>query len=164
MNIDKYDSKEKVYKFLQEHAVAVLSTVSLDNIPSAAPIYFVPDEELNLYFMTKSDTVKAQNIENSDNDSAVAITVVDPEFPLTVQARGTISENNDPKYFGKLTELNALQKAGFHWPPPLSKIQSEGFLLFYKFTPTWLRIADFSETGGGSSRPGTSLFHQIIPA
>lgn len=120
MNIDKYDSKEKVYKFLQEHAVAVLSTVSLDNIPSAAPIYFVPDEELNLYFMTKSDTVKAQNIENSDNDSAVAITVVDPEFPLTVQARGTISENNDPKYFGKLTELNALQKAGFHWPPPLN--------------------------------------------
>ncbi len=160
MTIESYDSKEKVYEFLREHAVAVLSTVSHDGTPSASPIYFVADKQLNFYFMTKSDTEKSKNIENNNN---VAITVIDSTIPMVVQAKGLVSEIQDREIFTKIAEENAKQEAGFHWPPPLSKLESEGSLLMYAFTPTWLRVADFSESGGGSNKPGTNLFHQIIP-
>lgn len=161
METATYDSKEKVYELLTKHEVAVLSTVSADNIPSAAAIYFVPDKELNFYFITKSDTEKSHNIESISHKAA--ITVIDPKILVEVQAKGEVNEIEDPKYLIRIAEENAKEKAGFHWPPPFSKLQSEGFLLVYKFTPTWLRVADFSELGGGSSKPGTSLFHQIIP-
>lgn len=160
MTIESYDSKEKVYEFLRDHAVAVLSTVSQDGTPSASPIYFVSDKQLNFYFMTKSDTEKSKNIESGNN--RVAITVVDSAFPMVVQAKGQVSEVQDRDNFLKITEENAREEAGFHWPPPLSKLESEGDLLMYIFTPSWLRVADFSESGGGSSKPGTSVFHQII--
>lgn len=160
MHVSNYDSKEKVYTFLKEHAVAVLSTVSFDGTPSASPIYFIVDKELNFYFMTKSDTEKSQNIEYSNNNAA--ITVIDAAVPMTIQVKGTVKEILEPEFFSKITEENAKEKAGFHWPPPLSKLQSQGFVVLYKFETSWLRVADFSESGGGSSKPGTSVFHQII--
>ena len=156
-----YDTKEKVYEFLNDHALAVLSTISSENTPSSAVIYCIPDKELNLYFLTESDTEKSRNIEQGNNKAAISI--VDPKKLIEIQAKGTVMEVEDPQFFMKIAEENAKQIAGFHWPPPLSKLETEGFHITYKFTPTWLRIADFSETGGGSSKPGTSLFHQIIP-
>lgn len=161
MELQNYNSKEKVYKFINNHAIAILSTVSPDNTPSAAAIYVIPDKELNLYFLTESDTEKSRNIENSSNKAA--ITIIDPANLVEIQAKGTVSETEDPQYFIKLAKENAEEVAGFHWPPPLSKLATEGFHIVYKFTPTWLRVADFSETGGGSSKAGTTLFHQIIP-
>lgn len=160
MEINNYNSKEKVYELLKKHEIAILSTVSSDNTPSAAAIYFISDKDLNLYFITKSDTEKSQNIELNNNQAA--ITIIDPKMLIEVQTKGTVHEIDDPQYLIKLAEENAKERAGFHWPPPLSKLESEGFHVVYKFTPSWLRVADFSEEGGGSSKPGTNLFHQII--
>lgn len=159
MKQDNYDSKEKVYEFINKHAIAILSTVSSDNTPSAAVVYVIPDKELNLYFLTESDTEKSRNIESNNK---AAITLIDQANLIEIQTKGTITETEDPQYFMKLAKENAEEVAGFHWPPPLSKLATEGFHIVYKFTPTWLRVADFSEAGGGSSKPGTTLFHQII--
>ena len=156
MAIDNYNSKEKVYEFLRKHAVAVLSTVSSDGTPGASPIYFIPDEALNFYFITKSDTLKSKNIQGRHNH--VAMTVIDPEIPMTVQAKGSVSEIQDPNVFTKIATENAKQKAGFHWPPPLYKLKSEGFIFMYKFEPSWLRVGDFSE----SSENNKEIFYQII--
>jgi hypothetical protein len=157
MTKSNYNSKEKVYKFLKNHAVAVLSTVSPDGTPNASPIYFVPDKELNIYFITKSDTKKSQNIESSNSNAA--ITVVDSIVPMTVQAKGIVREVEEPDFYVKIAQANAKEQAGFRWPPPLYKLKGEGHILLYKFAPYWLRVADFSEHNDVTR----GVFHQLIP-
>lgn len=159
MNIEKLNSKEGVYNFLQEHAGAVLSTVSPDGTPYASPIYFIVDKELNFFFLTKSDTKKAQNIEKNNH---VALTVVHPSLPITVQATGTVEEVQEPEILIKMAKTNANETGGFSWPPPLSKLISEGYLLMYKVTPHWLRIGDFATPQQQPEKP-TKIFYEIIP-
>jgi general stress protein 26 len=157
--MSEYSSKEKVYEFLQSHAVGILSTATTAGIPSASPIYFIVDEDLNFFFVTKSDTKKAQNVKENKN---VALTIVDSGIPLTIQSSGTVEEVQDPQMYAKLAEANAKEKGGFSWPPPLSKLESEGFLLLYKFQPSWLRVGDFSESKEGADIQN-NIFHVIIP-
>jgi uncharacterized pyridoxamine 5'-phosphate oxidase family protein len=152
-------SKEDVYNFLQGHALGVLSTVSPDGTPYASPIYFITDKELNFFFVTKSDTKKAQNIAQN-NHAALTITQASP--PITIQATGTIGEAQEPEIFAKIADAYAKEKGEFSWPPPLSKLQSEGYLLMYKFIPTWLRVGDFSEFEDVTEIQ-KNIFRQIIP-
>lgn len=159
MDITNINSKEKVYTFLQSHALGVLSTISSDNTPYASPIYFIIDEKLNFYFLTKSDTTKALNIKNNKN---VALTVIHPSQPITVQATGSVEEVQEPEILTKIAEANAQEKGGFSWPPPLSKLQSDGYLLMYKLQPNWLRVGNFTETQEPTDVQ-KNIFHQIIP-
>jgi nitroimidazol reductase NimA-like FMN-containing flavoprotein (pyridoxamine 5'-phosphate oxidase superfamily) len=152
------NSKEKVYTFLESHAVGVLSTVSADNKPHASPIYFVADNDLNFFFLTKSDTKKSQDIEKNNN---VALTIVNPSLPLTIQVAGAVEETNNPEMYAKIAETNAAEKGGLHWPPPIHKLQHSGDLIMYKLTPNWLRVADFSDSED-MTKTTKEIFHQII--
>lgn len=154
-----YNTKQSVSDFLKNHSVGVLSTVSPDGKPYASPIYFIADDDLNFYFTTKSDTKKSQNFTTNKH---VALTVVDHTIPLTIQSTGTVKEVEEPDMYAKLAEANAKAGGEFSWPPPLSKLESAGYLLLYKYTPEWLRVGDFSEpqTTSGVQK---NVFHEIIP-
>jgi len=145
MAISGRKSKEEIYTYLRSLYLAVLSTASKAGQPYAASIYFTADPELNFYFLTKSDTKKSLNLEENNN---AAITTIDPSAPKIIQTTGIATELEDPKQYhamlAKISEANA-QKKGFYWPPPLSKVDSHGDLVLYKFTPTWVRLGDFSE-------------------
>jgi general stress protein 26 len=71
------DYKKLAFDFLQSHTVAILSTVSPDNLPDAAVIYTLVDEQFNFFFITKSATTKAKNLENNKN---AALTLGDRQF------------------------------------------------------------------------------------
>ncbi len=145
MPINGQKSKEEIYTYLQSLYIAVLATATHSGVPYAATIYFITDQELNFYFLTKSDTKKSRNLEKNNH---AALTVIDASSPRTIQATGKVTEVEDPTQYRqmliRISEANA-KKGGFYWPPPLSKINSEGDLVLYKFTPEWLRFADFSE-------------------
>lgn len=150
-----FKSKEEIYNYLKSLAVAVLSTVSDEGKPDASPIYFVADEELSLYFISPSDTTKSKNIINNTN---AAIAIIDPRAPKTIQAKGRVIKVSSPKTYRKfiaiIAEANAKGK-GFYWPPPLSKVDSQGDLIMYKFKPSWMRFADFTKS--------SDVFFQVIP-
>lgn len=158
MAISGQKSKEEIYAYLQSVYLAVLSTSSKDGQPYAASIYFTTDPELNFYFLTKSDTKKSLNLEENNN---AAITTIDLLAPKMIQATGAAGEIEDPKHYhtmlARISEANA-QKKGFYWPPPLSKVDSQGDLVLYKFTPTWLRFGDFSE------ETTENIFYKVIPS
>lgn len=154
----KVHSKESVYSYLQSHAVGVLSTISAENLPDASPIYFVTDNELNFFFLTKSHLKKSLDI---DNNNHAALTVVDAASLITIQATGTVKEVENPEMYEKLAEVNAQEKGGLHWPPPLHKLHHSGDLLMYQLTPDWLRVADFSESEDETNITN-DVFHEII--
>lgn len=157
MPISGQKSKSEIFTYLNTCYLAVLSTASQDGAPYAASIFFTCDSELNFYFLTKSDTKKSLNLEVNNR---AAITVIDITSPRTVQSTGVVTEVEDPKQYEailvKISEANA-KKGGFFWPPPLHKINSEGDLVLYKFTPEWLRFADFSE------KTTDYIYYDVIP-
>ncbi len=158
MAISGLMSVEETYDYLRPLAIAVLSTVSPAGEPYAATIFFITDQDLNFYFLTKSDTKKSEYLEETKK---AALTIIDPSSPKTVQATGTVSEIETPQMYqalmAKIAESN-VKETGFYWPPPLSKLDSSGDLLLYQFTPEWLRVADFSE----DPKEGNT-FYQVLP-
>src|SRR5688572_8399977 len=86
---------EKVTEFLRSHHMAVLSTVSEDGKPWGSAIIFAHDEDMNFFFMTRSDTFKYKNIEGNPN---VAFTVADEEKQVTVQASGRVTRVDADDY------------------------------------------------------------------
>ena len=152
---------EQVYTYLESLSIAVLATSSKDGKPYTSPIYFVPDHYLNFFFIAKSDTKKARDLQQNANAS---LTIVDPNQPKTVQTTGRVSKVNDPQLYSyvlkKMSE-NVSQKNKFYWPPPISKIKSVGNLIMYKFQPDWLRVGDFTKTT--PEEINTGIFYQIIP-
>lgn len=164
MDANPYKSKNEVYTYLKHLSIAVLSTVSMDSKPYASVIYFVTDHNLNFFFITKSDTKKAKNLEKNKN---AALTILDPTNPKTIQATGTVEKVQDADIYTymlkKIAEENS-RKGGFYWPPPLSKLKSMGELVMYKLEPDWLRFADFTEsTHATSENSKTNIFYQVIP-
>jgi general stress protein 26 len=158
MAVSGTKSKPEIYSFLTLMAIAVLSTSTEDGYPHAAIIYFLPDEELNFYFLSKSDTKKSENLKNNNR---AALTIVDPKSPRTIQATGEAIEIEEPEMYTKIMEKIAEENAkgnNFYWPPPLSKLDSEGDLILYRFKPDWLRYADFTES------TKEYIFYDVIPA
>lgn len=157
MALNGTKSKSEIYSLLTPLSTAVLSTVSSEGKPHAAVIYFIADEDLNVYFLTKSDTTKSHNVEENKH---AALTVIFPNSPQTIQATGSVAEIEEAtmytKIMGKISEENAKGNS-FYWPPPLSRLDSSGDLVLYKFIPDWLRYADFAEEKNGS------VFYDVIP-
>lgn len=133
---------QKVHAFLKHNPMAVLSTVTPDGIPWGSAIYYVSDEDFNFYFVTRVETQKYKNI---DNSPVAAITVADNDSQTTVQVTGTISQLPVKDYmeviFEKLASIRP--KNNLQWTPPLTKIH-EGNYMPLKLTPTKLQYADFS--------------------
>lgn len=76
---------ERALKFLQEHTLATLATVSADGVPHAASIYYVVDKDLSVYCVTREETQKYQNIQQN---SSVSLVVTYEESAETVQLIG----------------------------------------------------------------------------
>ena len=108
--------------YLQTLVTAVLSTTSSDGKPSAAVIYYLVDQNLNFYFVSKSDTTKAKNLEQNNY---AALTILEPGSSRTVQAAGTVEEIERPELhkelMTKISDINADDKTS--WPPPVQTLQ-----------------------------------------
>jgi general stress protein 26 len=157
MSASRNLSRDEAFMYLKTLATAVLSTVSSDGKPSAAIIYFVVDERLNFYFLSKSDTTKAKNLKENHN---AALTIIEFNSPRTIQAVGIVKEVERPEIYNELmTKISDenMENNKSLWPPPVHKLHKAGSLILYMFTPSWLRLADFSEASS------EQIFQTIIP-
>lgn len=150
-------NKKEVTAFLKAHHAAVVSTPSVDGGIDSAYVFYVNDEDLNLYFMTKEKTRKYSNITSSGKASFV---VTDEEAMVTVQAKGDAEEITDMKeanvIFDRLLQLYKKSLKGK--PAPISKLGVSDLSIF-RIRPSWLRCADFSRHGDTTS---DDCFSQII--
>jgi general stress protein 26 len=117
----------------------VLSTLGEDGGVDSAVVYFTIDRNLNLYFFTRSNSKKFQNIGNNSNVSFVAYS---ERLMQTFQMRGDASIIDDPVEQRNAFEemLKIARKSSSH-PPITQMMESE--IMVLKVIPLWARFSNF---------------------
>lgn len=124
----------------------VISTLDQNGAIDSAVVYFTVDKELNLYFFTRANSAKSQNIMNNNTVSFVTYS---EETMQTFQLRGDASIIEDPSLqsvaFEGLFKIAHVASGGN--PPITQMMQSE--INVFKVIPLWARFSDFSVTRTG---------------
>lgn len=127
--------------FIQSHALGVLGTVDGDGVPSGAAVYFGVDDSLQLYFSTKSETQKNQNIVENPR---VSVTFTDEASQVVLQITGVAEAlKNSEERDTAVQALSDIKHLTTDWLPPLPKIDA-GYYVVYKVVVRYARISDFS--------------------
>jgi uncharacterized protein YhbP (UPF0306 family) len=156
----KSDSPEykKVYDFLRQHPMGILSTAAGPESVWGAAIYYLADEDLNIYFVTRTGTQKYKNLESHP---FVALTVADAEQQITVQLSGKVDRMPINKYMNVFFDKFAAMRpdGDYQWAPPIDKVH-EGNYMPLQLTPSFLQYADF---GRRRIEVKGNYIEQIIP-
>jgi general stress protein 26 len=119
--------------------VGVVSTISNEGKPEAAVVYFSIDENLDIYFTTRSLSRKYKNIAANP---FVAFVVYSEMPAQTIQLEGTATAITDPaKQASLFSEVAALANEDTD-QPPIDQIQNSE-IMFIKVTTTWARLGNF---------------------
>lgn len=123
--------------------MGILSTVTEDNKPWGSAIYFVVDEDFNIFFITRKGTFKYQNLEKNP---FAALTVADDASQTTVQLAGKISKVPSKDYMDIVfTKLVAIRPKGDdNWAPPIERVQKGDYMPLC-LTPNKLQYANFAQ-------------------
>ena len=133
--------------------LGVISTSNEQGNSQSAGLYYITDENLNIFFVTRSASRKYKNIQNNPH---VSFTVISEHPPVTIQLEGTAAEVMDPTeqttYYDKL-----IAKATATTPMlPVSQIVT-GEMVFMKITTTWARCGNFEIMKEGEKFIETTL-------
>ncbi len=149
------ESVEHIYDFLQSQKTGVLSTVGKHDRPYGAVVYFSIDKEFNVYFTTKRDTRKSENIQHNKHVSFVTF---EPVSQTTAQIVGTAEEISDPTEAQDI--FRAMLKTAFTTSlsglPPISKLYA-GYYISYRIKPEHINMAVFARPDPG----GYDIFESI---
>lgn len=151
------DRNQRIYDFLYQHPVGVLSTVTPNGDPNGVVIYFVIDENFNVSFLTRSGTRKYDNLKHYPH---TMLTVFEPKSQTTVQVTGKAKELTaayDINRIAGLTHAASLKTSG---PDllPITKLEEEGAYVAFEIEPTQIRMAVYSRPDPGDY---DSIFESI---
>ncbi len=132
---------EEIIKFLKEEKqkLGVISTVTKENTPESAFMYYTFDKDLNIYFATR---VASRKYKNFLENKHVAFVVATENPPQTLQLEGiaTVAAEIEiqKSLFPELITLAAKR----NFAAPISQMESSE-LKFIKITPNWIRFGNF---------------------
>jgi len=146
-------TKEELYSYLQSQILMGLSTNGNSMWP--AIVYFIADENLNLYFISHPRDEHAQNIEKN---STVTCTIFDSSQPnagdkIGVQYRGSASVVNvidKVKWMVKLWNKLIAGEKGYR--PKAQDLLKVGESRVYKITPQKIKFFNSKLYAGNHSR------------
>ena len=143
----KSDKNKRIFEFLKNNNIGVISTVDPNNEPHSAVVYYSVDEQFQITFTTKQKTKKVTNL--SSNNHAMFI-VYDPSTQTTVQVTAT-SENlagtpELPEIFRATIE--ASMDSSESGVPPISKLAAGDYTAF-RLHPVQIRMAVFGRPDPG---------------
>lgn len=126
--------KQLLATLLGNNKLATLSTISSDGTPQSALVAFAEDNDLNLYFQTRSATRKYANLTNNAKVSIVIGWSLDSL--KTLQYEGNAVE---VKGSAEIKDLFINKES-----PSTVEYLNHSDARFFKVTPTWLRYSDYS--------------------
>lgn len=144
---DRDDPRTEALRFLKSHQAGVLATVGQGGQPHASAVYYIVDENFNLYFLTQSSSRKAQAIAANPR---VAFTVGTQDVPQTVQLEGIAEEIHyqDTKD-EKMTQLAEVLMSASTYFAPVTKLDPASIILVW-IQPKWVRWADYATAVHGT--------------
>lgn len=152
------------YEFLLENRAAALATVDAKGVPHVVTVYSIPHKDLTLYFTTKAEGRKFNNLTKNPT-VAMAITHDDGPNLATIQLTGIAERVEDLKEEQAiLLDLWRMRYDEASWPPPPMRLYERGAadeLAVMRVTPTEMTFADFKTTATKRYRP---FFEEIIKA
>lgn len=155
------DVKKSAMDFLKSNFISVVATVSKENKPEAATVYYWIDNDLNFFFMTHQHSRKFINLQSNNRIAMVVGSVFEPR---TVQIEGEaewLTTYEQMKVFlDQLIHhpnLDKLYHGGFVPKNPFPNIPGIDFAMC-KVKIDWLRSMDID--------PKTEKihYHQILPS
>jgi len=147
------ETKKIIEQFTQKSPTLCLSTCSPEGQAQSSLIYFAVDENLTLYFFSKEDTRKCENIAKNPK---VALLMQDPEEQMSLQMEGVAQKITEQKELHSVFDflIQTLSRS-IDWPPPAGKIEG-GDLAIYKVKLTWARLGHFKDHD-------RDIFTQLLP-
>lgn len=140
------DFKARLKQFLAAHTTLTLATLAEDGRPQAAPLFYAETDDLSLIFISEPKVRHSQNVAR---DGRVAATIY-AHGQQWQTIRGVQLEGTCAALSGK--EANAAQAVYLAKYPfiatnlLLAKLFQK--IIFYKISPTWLRLIDNSRGFG----------------
>jgi len=150
---DLSDRRQRMYNFMHNHPVAVVSTTDPDGNPHGAVIYYAVEKSLTVRFLTKQQTRKYDNLKHN---SHMMLTVFDPRTQTTLQYEGVAVERGGQNATNEVaTELfETPLKTSDSGLPPLAKLQAGPFTTF-RVEPVQIRMAIYG-------RPDTGDYNELF--
>lgn len=125
-------------KDLQQN-LGVISTTTTNNTPQSAVVYFSYDENLNIYFTTRTNSRKYTNLTQNPH---VSFVIFNGALSETIQIEGSASFITDPgeqaALFSEVIEI----ATNYNSQPPVDQL-GESEIAFVKITTSWARIGNF---------------------
>lgn len=135
--------KLKAFEFLCERRYGTASTVSIENKPESALLYYIVKDK-DIYFITPRISRKYRNLLTNDR---ISLTVFSEKPPLELQIEGSAETIDNPDLKDEIAKLY-LEQANknpqtVNWPPVLKLPNLEGFG-FIRINAEWFKFSDFS--------------------
>jgi general stress protein 26 len=142
------ESNHRVYTFLKNNLVGVLSTVDPEGEPHAAVIYFAVDESFQITFTTRKETKKVNNLKQKNHAMLI---VFDALTQTTVQITATSQNISDTaeeaQAFRETVRASLTTSDGSI--PPIAEL-SAGELIAFKLKPVKIKMAMYNHSAPGS--------------
>ncbi len=132
----------EIRDFLMQHVVAIIATKTTDErYPHLAPVFYLTNPDLILYFMSHEDSNKIKHILVNPR---ITIAITDQATLTTLQLKGVANIVEDSaKKIEMLDKLHRVSNEGSGKSmPPITKLSDKPLVVF-EFTPEWFRYSNF---------------------
>lgn len=154
MTHHEISKRDEALTFLRSHKAGVLATVSAEGRPHASAVYYVADENFNIYFLTLLNTRK---ITAMQANPYVAFTVGTQHAPQTIQIEGVAVElSHEEDVLAHIPELVKTLTSDSTYYAPITRLDQSDVVVM-KIRAEWIRWADYTSPQSG----GENIFTQI---
>jgi uncharacterized protein len=134
------ESREAVRQFLTTQSTLALATVKANGDPQIAPLFYVSDDELNLYWLSSANSLHSINLTSHPQ---VAVTIY-PTVWQWIHIRGLQIEGKAQTITDERIREEILRRYLLKFNLPASFDGQIAASTLYQLKPTWLRWLDNS--------------------
>lgn len=152
--------RKQAYDFISDNRVGALATIRVDGIPHVVIVYCLVEEDLSIYFSTRVEGRKYENLVHQPN---IAMTFYNEKNLTTIQLTGMAERVDDLKREQEVHyNLMKLRNIKINWTLPPMQLFERGAtneLAIIKITPSEMTYATFKTSDSGRHKP---FFQKII--